>query len=124
MQEVDRFLFIVAMGDAGLVGDDERVVTVIVGPPDRLARPVELLELLVAMHVSGVFVQHAVAVEEDRGPADDSGHHLLRAGELVGQADINERAFAYAPLQPPLRGESRQDVLLERDEPFTDRAQP
>ena len=89
VQALDRFLVVVAVGDAGLVGDDEGVVAAIVGPADRLARAVDPVEVVAAMHVPGVLVQHAVAIEEDCRPPDDVGHHRLRAGEFVVQANFN-----------------------------------
>ena len=103
-----------AARDSCLVGHDEYEISRIVQPAYRFARAFDPVEVLASMNVARVLVQHAVAVEECGGPSQDGGDEGLRALEVLGDADIDERSIDDATLDLARRRQPRQHVALER----------
>ena len=75
---------------------------------------VDPAQLVAVMDVAVVVVEHAVAVEEGRRPAQDGRHEALRTLEIVGNADIDEGRLDDGPLDQPFGGQLREDVAFQR----------
>ena len=113
--EIVHVVFAVeAARDSCLIGHDEDEISRIVQPAYRFARAFDPAEVVASMNVARVLVQHAVAVEKCGGPSQDGGNEGLRALEVLGDADIDERSVDDATLDQACRRQSRQNVALER----------
>src|SRR5882762_462144 len=113
--EIVHVVFAVeAARDARLIGHEEHEIYRIVQPAHRFARAFDPADLVASVNVARVLVQHAVAVEKRGGPPQDGGNEGLRALEVLGDPDIDERSLDDTAVDQARRRQSRQNVALER----------
>jgi hypothetical protein len=99
MKSVHVLKAIETSGDPRLIGDHEHPPTRLIGAPNRFARAGRPAEVLHAVRIADVDVQHAVAVEE-QGRAAHAGPALRRARSA-------KRAGSTAAARSRGRGEGR-----------------
>src|SRR5688572_23736795 len=100
--------------NARLVGHAEHVIAAVVHQPHRVLGAVDPAEAIWRSHVIVVVIEHAVAIEEDGGPASLRGDVGLRRVERLWNADVEEEALIFLRTKRRAADQARKQVAFDR----------
>ena len=120
MHDTHLRLIVISPPDAGLVGNDEDQKAGIVQRLHRGRGTGHPTRLRGFVRVTSVLDQHAIAVEKRGGAACHGRNFVLGAGQILGDADIDEGRVIQRAAQQSGVGQLREYVGFQRDRALAD----
>ena len=106
------FFQVITPGNPGLIGHHKGEIAEVIDQLHCLASPINPFQLVRAMGIADVGIQHAIAVKKYGAAVVHGRHESLRFGEGCWNADVDERAMVDFAFKCPCRRKTRKDVRL------------